>query len=196
MRFISRFLIIFVISLLMVSVTHAQQQPISFGESVVGEITAVQPTVTYSFEGREGDVIYFYISPASLDQSFYGRLFDANSNIVAETTGFPFVHNVVLPATQTYTLLIGNNDNQTGSFQVLVDFYQPTPIVLDTALSGNLASSAQLDFYTIDAIQGQLFRYSTTGAQLGVSIFDPLGELYAFEGTYDSPLMMLAQFAQ
>lgn len=196
MRLLSRFFIIFSMSLLLVSVTYAQPQTIILGEPIMGELTILQPTVTYSFEGREGDVIYFYISPANLDQSFYGRLFDANTNIVAETGGFPFVNNIVLPATQTYTLLIGNDNGEAGVFHVLVDFYQPTPIVLDTALSGNLVSSAQLGFYAIEATQGQLFRYSSTGSQLGVSIFDPLGDLQSFQGTFDSPFMMLSQFTQ
>ncbi|MCL4254542.1 MAG: hypothetical protein KJ043_12290, partial [Anaerolineae bacterium] len=51
-------------------------------------------------------------------------------------------------------------------------------------------------FYTLDVTAGTLFRYSTTGTSLGVSVLDPNGELLVFTGTYDSPLLMLGQFTQ
>mgnify|MGYP001266293062 FL=1 len=196
MRRLSHLLMISIMSFFVFTSTFAQTQLITIGEPVIGEITTLQPTATYSFDGREGDVIYFYISPLQLNQSFYGRLFDANENVIAETTAFPFVRNFRLPATQTYTLLIGNNDNEIGGFQLLVDFYQPTSLVLDTSISDTLDSSAHLDFYTIDVTAGTLFRYSTSGVQLGVSILNPQGELHSFQGTYDSPLLMLSQFDQ
>ncbi len=141
-------------------------------------------------------MIYFYISPAQINQEFYGRLFDANGNLLIETGAFPFVNNFVLPATQTYTLLIGNVNNETGAFSLLVDFYQPQSLALDTIASGVLGSSAHLGFYTLDVTAGTLFRYSATGESLGVSILDPNGELVVFTGTYPSPLLMLGQFAQ
>jgi hypothetical protein len=196
MRLLSRFVILLTICLLSVTVIHAQAEQIILGQAVRGEITAIQPTSTYVFEGREGDVIYFYVAAAQNNQQFSARLFDVNDNMLAETTRFPFINNFTLPATQTYTLLISDPNNGTGAFTVLVDFYLPTAIVLDTELSGSFASPAHLQFFTIDAQQGTLFRYSSTGTQLGVSVIDPQGELSSFQGMYDSPLLMLSQFEQ
>ena len=196
MRFFFRFIVVMIVTFLMIQPSLAQGQQITIGTVVQGEITHVQPTITYSFEGREGDAIYFYISPAQINQQFYGRLFDANNDLLTETGAFPFISNFVLPATQTYTLLIGNGNNETGAFSVLVDFYQSQSLTLDTTASGRLATSAHLDFYTLDATAGTLFRYSTTGERLGVSVLDPNGELVVFTGMYDSPLLMLGQFTQ
>lgn len=196
MRFLSRCILFVTMALFTVQLAVAQGDTITIGATIQGEITATQPTVSYTFDGREGDVIYFYISPAQINQQFYGRLFDANSNLLIETGAFPFINNFVLPATQTYTLLIGNGNNETGAFSVLVDFYQPQSISLDTTASGSLSSSAHLGFYTLDVTAGTLFRYSTTGTSLGVSVLDPNGELLVFTGTYDSPLLMLGQFTQ
>lgn len=196
MRFLSRFILVLSMAMLTIQVIVAQGDSIAIGATIQGEITATQPTMSYSFDGREGDVIYFYISPAQINQQFYGRLFDANSNLLIETGAFPFINNFVLPATQTYTLLIGNANNETGAFSLLVDFYQPQSLALDTTASGVLASSAHLGFYTLDVTAGTLFRYSTTGTSLGVSIVDPNGELVVFTGTYGSPLLMLGQFIQ
>jgi hypothetical protein len=196
MRFVFRFILLFYLISLTTQVTIAQSNTIAIGDVTQGEITVIQPTIAYSFDGRAGDVIYFYISPAQIDQSFYGRLFDANNNLLIETGAFPFINNFTLPATQTYTLLIGNNNDETGAFTLLVDFYQPQSLSLDTTASGGLASNAHLAFYTLNVTAGTLFRYSTTGERLGVSILDPNGELVVFTGTYDSPLLMLGQFAQ
>lgn len=196
MRFLSRFILVLGIAILTVQLAVAQGDTITIGAVAQGEITATQPTISYTFDGREGDVIYFYISPAQINQQFYGRLFDASNNLLIETGAFPFINNFVLPVTQTYTLLIGNGNNETGAFSVLVDFYQPQSITLDTTASGMLVSSAHLGFYTLDVTAGTLFRYSSTGASLGISILDPNGELAVFTGTYDSPLLMLAQFTQ
>lgn len=196
MRFLSRCILFIAMALFTVQITVAQTDSITIGTTVQGEITATQPTVSYLFDGREGDVIYFYISPAQINQQFYGRLFDATGNLLIETGAFPFVNNFVLPATQTYTLLIGNGNNETGAFSALVGFYQPQSLAFDTTASGVLDSSAHLGFYTLDVTAGTLFRYSTTGTSLGVSILDPNGELVVFTGTYGSPLLMLGQFAQ
>ncbi|MCL4256512.1 MAG: hypothetical protein KJ043_22335, partial [Anaerolineae bacterium] len=139
MRFLSRCILFVTMALFTVQLAVAQGDTITIGATIQGEITATQPTVSYTFDGREGDVIYFYISPAQINQQFYGRLFDANSNLLIETGAFPFINNFVLPATQTYTLLIGNGNNETGAFSVLVDFYQPQSISLDTTASGSLS---------------------------------------------------------
>ncbi|MDZ4671340.1 MAG: hypothetical protein SH821_10760 [Phototrophicales bacterium] len=196
MRLLSRFVILLTICLLSVTVIHAQTEQIVLGQAVRGEITAIQPTSTYIFEGREGDIIYFYVAAAQNNQQFSARLFDANSNLLAETTVFPFINNFTLPATQTYSLLISDPDNGTGAFTAIVDFYLPTAIVLNTELSGSFASPAHLQFFTIDAQADTLFRYSSTGTQLGISVIDPQGELSSFQGMYDSPLLMLSQFEQ
>lgn len=196
MRYLLRFILLLYILFQSTPMTFAQINTIVVGEAVQGEITVIQPIIAYSFDGRAGDVIYFYISPAQINQSFYGRLFDANNNLLIQTGAFPFIHNFTLPATQTYTLLIGNNNDETGAFTLLVDFYQPQSLSLDTTASGVLATNAHLGFYTLDVTAGALFRYSTTGENLGVSILDPNGELLVFTGTYDSPTLMLGQFTQ
>ncbi|MDX2075916.1 MAG: hypothetical protein SFZ02_05760 [bacterium] len=196
MRLLSRLVIMLMISLLAVTVSHAQTQQIVLGEVQTGEITALQPTITYSFEGRKGDVIYFYAATMRNDQSFYARLFDASANLLIETGAFPFVHNFTLPETQTYTILVGNVDDETGGFWLLVDFYEPTSIVLDTETSNTLPTPAHLHFYPIDVQAGTLFRYTTAAQQLGVTLLNPVGELASFQGMYDNPALVISQFEQ
>lgn len=169
---------------------------IAYGEVVNGVLTPANLSTTFQFSGIAGDVIYFYILRENFDAYFYGQLFDADFQLIAQTESYPFAMNIILPSTDIYTLTIGTSEPIGGAFSFLIDFYTETEIMLDTEVTNRLPSPVHLGFYRIEAQAGQLFRYTANGNSLGISLFAPTGELASFQGTYNSPRLLLSQFEQ
>lgn len=80
-----------------------------------------------------------------------------------------------------------------GEMTLLVQAVDMQSLTPGEPVSSILVSSNHLDFYTIDASADQLISYGATCDECTVSLFQPDGENFDSEGSYEDPGVYLAQ---
>ena len=167
---------------------------IEYGETgIIGLIQGESRIIEYVFEGQAGDEINIQMISTTGTLDTYLYLFDPNNVLLVENDDDlegdgtdSFIHNFILPATGTYTILATRFDrgdeSSTGAFELIltsVTALDGGELVFDVTEDGTIADSAYEVAYTFDALDDDVvnIRVVTTSGDL-----DPLVRLLDVDG--------------
>src|SRR5260370_382007 len=170
---------------------------LAFGKIVMGSITEASQSNTYTFHASAKDRVDFTMTITSGSMSPRIRVYDPTGTVVVDTAnrfangecagGSVWEANTVkLPATGTYTLLVGDcSDTNTGNYAIYGQRtnnpFGPSPMVWGgTTLSGSITSATQNNTYTFGGTTNNSIDM-TMGATSGT--LSPRVRLYTPDGT-------------
>jgi hypothetical protein len=175
------------VQLLVTGVSASGSIPISYGKYVNGTIST--PTVwdTYTFNGNYGDPVYL-----RLKTSWHGygqlKLYAPNGALIASPSGeWGTELTKILPATGSYTLLVGDdNGDDTGTYDLYLQRTRnpayPVLIHYGDYITGTIAHPAVYRTYTLNGTFGDTayFRLNTSWHGYGqLKLYAPNGALIA-----------------
>lgn len=152
-----RLLLVALLLLLAVPVVYAQDA-IEPGQVVVGELTTDVYELTYTFEGKEGEVVIIEADPVDvlgdLDDTIL-ILTDPSGAVVVDTTeAFSFGSSLAaatLPASGTYTVTVtrenGADGESVGEFELAVTL--PQSVTADSPASNTISSEGRKQYYIV-----------------------------------------------
>ncbi|GAB4516088.1 MAG: hypothetical protein OHK0046_20740 [Anaerolineae bacterium] len=146
----------------------AQETPITFGETITGNITNETPAQRYTFSGNAGDTITIRMNATEggLD-SFVGLLGPAGTELVTDDDSGGNLNAIIgpyiLPETGTYTivatrccLLEASPEGSSGSYELIVSQAQTL----------NLAANETVQVALDDSQTSVLFSYDSPGSEI------------------------------
>jgi Abnormal spindle-like microcephaly-assoc'd, ASPM-SPD-2-Hydin len=170
--------------------------PLSFGQTVAGTIASAALNNTYTFAANANDVMDFTITAKGISPKI--RLYSPSGALVASNSPYECSGSVVeldtvtLPATASYTVLIGDcSDTLTGTYEVYSQrTNNPTGaanLPFDRVQSGNIGSAAQNNSYTFKAKANDTvdFTVVATGLSPKIRLYSPSGALVASNNPYE-----------
>jgi len=176
------------------TVTAQEAAPITYGETVSGEVTGDEPIFQYTFDGVEGDTIYAFMYTPNDDLTPTIRLTALGGVVVSEASDNSplgaFLGPLTLQGDATYTLVATHADwdaESTGEFELTLDRFAPTSLEPGVAVSGNLPRAGAIAFYTFSGRANDIVRFNVTGSNLGIAVTAPSGEVFVSNGIYDNP---------
>jgi hypothetical protein len=166
---------------------------------VAGELSALQNTITYTFTGSAGDVVYLTMLPVDQEFETEMRLFDPESQLITESDyggTVSLIGPVTLATDGTYSVLAGRPDwsESTGAFSIMAGLVTYEPLTLDTVVTDQLDNANSIRFFTFSvAAAGDLFSFSVVGEMMHFLLWSPQGEYLLDNGTYDDPAIPIYQ---
>jgi hypothetical protein len=167
------------------------QQPLSFGQTLAGAISAALQANTYTFSASGGDVVLLAITATSGTLVPEIKVFGSGPNPVCSAApglcegSTVEITDCALPATGTYTVLVDDcgGNTQTGNYSLYLQrLNQPggaSALVPGQTLSATIFAAAEKDTYTFWTSAGGLvdIKMATTSGALApnISVYSPAG---------------------
>ncbi|MEC4895478.1 MAG: putative Ig domain-containing protein, partial [Oscillatoria sp. PMC 1051.18] len=138
---------------------------LTIGETISGEISEPGESDSYTFDGQDGQILYFD-SLEFTDYYIDVRLIDADNREIWSQNVRDDKTTFVLNKNGTYTLVISGEDdnNITSSYSFrLLDFAEAEQLTLDTPINGNFGSSRrETHLYRLNEITNQQLYFDRT----------------------------------
>src|SRR5436190_655417 len=149
-----------VFSLLSTGTALAQ---LSCGQVVLGSLSSVGRTNTYTFSGIAGEVVRLTPAPSTGGGfSVWVELFSPTGTYLGTFGTFGTVTPVTLPANGTYTVLVHDDDNlQTGNYSLSLSFVTPKcgiALTCGQTVTSLVSQPAQVDIYSFGGAAGEVVR--------------------------------------
>ena len=192
----------------------ARATDLPFGQVKNGSIAVSSQENKYTFTDNAGDVVDFTMTTTSGNLNPKMRLYNPDgslnrsaSNYYASGACYPSatvaMNSVTLPATGTYTVLVGDcADTNTGSYdlyaQSTFNAAGGTNLARDVVAGGSIASAAQSTTFTFTGTANDVldFTVATAGFDPRIRLYNPDGTLntaasnyYASGACYLSPIV-------
>lgn len=196
-----RMLLLLLLSLCLISTPAAAQDMVAleYGVPVIGELSALQNTITYTFNGSAGDTVYLTMRPVDGVFEVQMRLFDPDDQLIAESDyggEVQVIGPLTLNADGNYSVLAGRPDwaEGTGSFSIMVDEASYHPLDLSTAVTDRLDNASEIRFFTFQVpAAGDLFSLGVAGEMMHFVLRSPQGDYLLDNGTFDDPGLPIYQ---
>jgi hypothetical protein len=153
-------------------VASASAIEIELGSTVEGELTQAAPSVEYSFEGTENQLVT--ISLVSDDFDCYLVLLDESGNelVADDDSGGSFdslISNFALPEDGSYTIVAqsveaSRGEVATGEYTLSIEEAANSGIAYGDTIEGNLTADETSVFYTFSGSEGDTVLISMTSA--------------------------------
>jgi hypothetical protein len=165
-----------------------------FGPAQTGLIGEAAQSSTYIFAGSQNDHFDFTMVTTNGSLSPKMRLYEPNGTLVASASnGFCSgatleMNTVTLPATGTYTLLVGDcSDTDTGNYEIYAQStnnpFGPGPVLWGDVQTGDITSAALSTTYTFSGVANNVIdlTMTTTSGTLSpkIRLYNPDGTLLA-----------------
>ena len=135
-------------------------------------------TDVYSFEGNEGQDLYFDRTVGY--SSNYWKIYDEQNNLVSSRTQLSRDFELALPRTGRYTLHLSGygNNSSNYSFQIVTPELITTPYTIGDTIVNNISEAGERDTYTFTGEEGQRLLFDSLQSASGVNwqLLSPSGE--------------------
>lgn len=162
-------------------------------QTQTGNLASATQSTSYIFSASANDVFDFTVLTTSGSVSPKLRLYNPTGSLVASASAFACngasqeMNAVTLPASGTYTLLVGDcSDTQTGNYiiygQRTLHPFGPVPLVIGGQTQpGSIAAQTQSNTFTFSASANSVANFTmvTTSGSLSpkIRVYNPLGAL-------------------
>ncbi len=157
----------------------AQQGSIGVGDTVTGNLTASQPSATYTLNADAGQAVNIHL--VSNDFDAYLTLKDANGNTLAENDDADstnsLIQGFVLPAGTTYTILVESYDHhegsggESGAYTLSVSEQQLNHIEYSQSVNGQLTSDQFSADYVFSGQSGDVIVATETSGDFDSELY-------------------------
>lgn len=170
---------------------------ISYGETFLGEFTADISTVSVTFEGTTGDVIYVSAIDSIVPVGI--RLLSPSGGQLIFVDG-PYLDNVELSTDGQYTIVFERPEwsQDEGEFVTHLGQFVVNTMQQDgengSLFEDYLEDAGAVRIIEVAMNEGDVITAGLYGADVGMEIWSPEGEGLLFEGIFDDPYVPLFRF--
>ncbi len=190
-------LVLMIIMGLVSGVVAQDNVNLQYGESIVGEFTADTSVVPVTFTGSVGDVIYVSALNNLVPVSITLRSPTGGQLAIAESN---YLDNIELGTDGDYTIEFIRPEWSVdeGEFVAHLGLYTIETLTAEGENSlifdGELSAAGAIQIIEADMTEGDIVTATLFGANVGMDVITPEGDIIAAEGVYNDPMIPLFQF--
>lgn len=166
--------------------------PISYGDTVTGQITGSSPELLYSFEASEGDIVVINMASEDFDTQLF--VLDASGSEVATNDdggegSNSLIRGFTIPASGVYTIrATGFLSSGVGNFTLSLSTLQVRPIEYGQIIDSEIPADQPSVAYGFTATEGDVVVINLKTAAFGadISLNNPSGSEVATGRYIDS----------